>query len=70
MVDALRNGIFARRYSGTAPIANLNGPHLAKGKTPRDEEYFDVIVEGWCHEHDGFMVFGPLKNSVEGAAGH
>jgi len=51
-------------------FAVADKPYLARGKTPRDEEYFDVIIEGWCHKHDGFMVFGPLKNSMEGAAGH
>ena len=51
---------FARKFS----------PTLATGKSPVDEEYFDVIVEGWCASKGGFRVVGPLFPSSRGHVEH
>ena len=45
-------------------------PILATGKSPVDEEYFDVIVEGWCAVNGGFRVVGPLVPSSRGHVEH
>lgn len=51
-------------------FAGATQPPLATGRVPREEDYFDVVVEGWCLAHAGFMVFGPLKDSIYGESGH
>jgi hypothetical protein len=51
--------------------ANLQEPKLARNNVPRDEEYLDVIVQGWCEAQPlGFRVVGPLENSAKGIFGH
>jgi len=52
-------------------FANLQEPKLAREKVPRDEEYLDVIVQGWCEtQPSGFRVVGPLVKSAKGIFGH
>ena len=45
-------------------------PTLVTGNSPVDEEYFDVIVEGWCALKGGFRVVGPLFPSSTGHVEH
>jgi len=52
-------------------FANLQEPKLARNNVPRDEEYLDVIVQGWCEaQPPGFRVVGPLEHSAKGIFGH
>ena len=50
-------------------VQNLH-PTLVTGNSPVDEEYFDVIVEGWCKLKGGFRVVGPLFPSSRGHVEH
>ncbi len=38
-------------------------PVLARGNSPIEEEYVDVIVDSWCQLNNGFQVVGPLQPS-------
>lgn len=42
---------------------------LGRDNATREEIYFDVIVDGWCQERNGFLVFGPLLESKYGVPG-
>ena len=37
---------------------------------PRQEVYFDKLIEAWCLQKGGFPVLGPLRKSREGDEGH
>jgi hypothetical protein len=50
-------------------IVNCSDFNLGRDNSTREEIYFDVIVDGWCQEHDGFLVFGPLYESKYGVTG-
>jgi len=48
----------------------LNHPLLASGNSPWKEPYFDIVAEGWCRQHAGFPVIGPLERSGRGEVDH